>query len=159
MHQSHQQVTKQIKPPTMERVTWNVTLSNGEDYHEYIKPFEHIQGESSPWGRLMKHLEDANAGPELEPKDKLRITALWLATPHGARLNLPSAGSRDPRFRPFSMAGVPTRLRCFRSYAEETGGQSEWCTVAEAEYYGSHKVQIWVSEHDPRISWVLALVE
>ena len=144
--QSHQ-VT--VGPTEDERVLWSVALSNGREFHENKAPFERIDGERSPWGRLEAYLEE----------HKVRITALWLTSPDGTRFNLPTAGSRgEPRFRPFSEAGTPTLLRCKRSYAEDTAGGVEWYTVAVAEYYPTHELQIWVSEHDPKVSWVLTVM-
>ena len=130
------------------RVLWNVSLSNGENHRECFGKFEEFKGVISPWQQLMLYLEEAGAS----------ITALWLSCPSGAVHHLPSMGiSHAPLLSAFHAAEKPTKLRCFRRQSSnpvQTDEPVDHYTVAEATYE-THKLQIFVSEHDPNVSWVL----
>jgi hypothetical protein len=136
------------------RVLWNVSLSNGENFREGSGRFVEIEGGLSPWQQLKVYLLEW-------PTGRIHITALWLTCPNGARHVLPSMGIRHkPLLSKFHEAEPPTGLRCFRKLGgNATPGDPEikdkdLYTVGEATFE-TYKVQIFVSEHDPNLSWVL----
>lgn len=134
------------------RVLWNVSLSNGENFREGSGRFEETEGGPSPWQQLLKYIEEAGAS----------ITALWLSCPNGARHTLPTMGIRDnPKLSAFHDREKPQRLRCFHRIAGDAGADGEIVnadlyTIAEATFK-NYKLQIFVSEHDPNVSWVLVV--
>jgi hypothetical protein len=127
------------------KVHWIAGLSNGETAHEGKGNFQIIEGELSPWQRLLRHIET----------NSLRITSLSLGTDDGRRWNLPSAG-KNPKFHAFATAPRPTAYRMFRSAAMDVmDGSGEWgdlYTCAEAEYENGTKMQVWVAE-DTLAAW------
>lgn len=135
------------------RVLWNVSLSNGENFHEGSGSFEEIEGELSPWNKLQRYLNGMGA---------LEITSLWLSCPSGARHVLPSRSNRNrhqPFLHAFHSAEKPHTLRCFRRLSQAVGDVDEskdLYTVAEASFE-NYKLQIFVSEHDPNVSWALVV--
>lgn len=139
------------------RVLWNVSLSNGENFREGSNPFQEVEGELSPWQQLLAYI--AHRG--------YYITSLWLSCPSGARHHVPSRGTRsttlnikpgdDPFLHAFHSGEKPSKLRCFRRQASDPtspGDPVDHYTIAEATF-AKYKVQIFVSEYDPNVSWVL----
>ncbi len=127
------------------QINWSVSLSNGQTLYEGKGDYQLVKNELSPWQKLQKKLTE----------EKLQITSLSLYTNSGQRWNLPSAG-RNPKFRVFDLAEKPTGYKMFRAMgADVCNGQmeeQELYTVAEA-IYENKKLQIWVSEKNPEISW------
>jgi hypothetical protein len=127
-------------------VLWNVSLSNGENFRECTKPFLEVP-ELSPWQQLERYLEEVGA----------HVTSVWLSSPNGTRFNLPPISNRHPRSRIFLNAEKPILLRAYHKNVSGTGGLKEWFAIAEAQY-PTYKLQLWVSEHDPKVSWVIAVM-
>lgn len=113
-------------------INWKVELSNGEVLFERIN-FEVIEGEKSPWLRLLDHLE----------KNKLEIVDLSLSD--GKRtFNLP--GPNSPKFRAFMGLDKP-EYKFFRMIGGDIDGdnKADLFAVIEAKY-GETKLQLWVDE-------------
>lgn len=136
------------------KILWQVSLSNGETFQEGKGKFEEIQGDLSPWQRLLGYLQT----------QELHITSLSLIDlPSGSVHNLPSMG-KNPNFEPFRKAQKPLFYgmnRCIATEANwdgvadpESSQVREWYTVAKA-VYPEYSLQIWVSELDGRNSWIL----
>lgn len=135
-------------------VFFQVSLSNGETFFEEKGKFVTVQGEISPWQKLIKYATE----------NKLEITSLSLYTKDGRTFNLPSAG-RDPKFRPFALADKPLDYNFGHYLARESeivDGKainttpSDWFAVIEA-IYEKYKLQLWVDENNNKNSWVLVV--
>ena len=120
---------------------WMVSLSNGENHYEEKGSFKTIDGELSPWQRLLAYLE-ANS---------LKITALSVYTDDGRYFNLPSAG-KNPKFKAFGEATPPLGFKQFRQLGGDvvdngdgtgTITSPDLFTVVEAQYE-THNLQLWV---------------
>ena len=133
------------------RVLWNVSLSNGENFREGSGPFVEVEGGDSPWNQLLAYLHDEVGA---------HITAIWLTCPGGARHVLPSLGIKHkPLLHAFHSAEPPISLRCFHRQASDPtkpGEAKDLYTVAEATFK-DYRLQIFVSEHDPNVSWSLVI--
>lgn len=136
------------------KVLFQVSLSNGETFYEGKGKFVHIDGELSPWQRLIKYTSEK----------KVLITSLSLYTEDGRTFNLPSAG-RDPKFRPFTLAEKPIDFDYHHTLAQEhdivdnkivKSVASDWFTYIEA-IYPDYKLQLWVDENNTGNSWVLVV--
>lgn len=142
---------------TRHNVKFVVALSNGETIHEGKGEYEEHEGELSPWQRLLSHLI----------KERATVTSLGLYTDDGQRWNLPSMGEK-PKFKAFDLAPKPLDFTLFRAIGADVAGyrltpqeienlrEYDHFTVAEA-VYADYKLQIWVSEHNPRVSWTLVV--
>lgn len=136
-------------------VKWQVSLSNGETIFEDKGSFLDIEGQPSPWQRLLLHLAETGA----------RITSLSLYHDDGRRWNLPSSGNR-PKFQAFDQAEKPMGFACFRKVGfdvinttetvEVNPSKQDWFTVAQAEFSDGF-LEIWVNERDPKHTWTLFL--
>lgn len=135
----------------MHKVHWIAGLSNGETAHEGKGNYAVIEGERSPWGRLLAYLDETGA----------TITSLSLGTDDGRRWHLPSAG-KNPKFGEMTTAPQPLSYKMFRKARQvirKEGG--EWGnihTVAEATYGNGTKLQVWVSEEGQAWSVLLPQV-
>jgi hypothetical protein len=122
----------------MHKVLWTVSLSNGETHYEEKGNFRTIEGEPSPWRRLLSYLEASGA----------RITSLSLYAADGRRWNVPSAGS-NPKFKAFAEAKKPEGFRFFRKIGFDAMGSGadaqQHFACIEARYAG-HALQVWVDE-------------
>lgn len=127
------------------KVAWRVSLSNGETFTEGKGKFTEVEGELSPYQRLMNYITS---------KD-LSITSLSLITPKGEVHNLPSSGNK-PKFGRLDGALQPKSYAVFRAYGQDYGENAELYTVAEA-HIANAVVQLWVSEANPMNSWVILL--
>lgn len=132
------------------KVKWSISLNNGETYHEDKGNYKVIEGELSPWQRLLSYIKE----------NGLNITSLSLHTEDGRSFMLPSAGS-NPKFKAFADAPKPIQYKMFRKIGADVinGGQltnQDLFTVAEAEYQDGQKAQIWVSD-DGFKSWFLLI--
>ena len=145
---------------TRHNVKWIVSLSNGETIYEGKGKYIEKEGDLSPWQRLLRHLFDAKAV----------ITSLSLYTDDGQRWNLPSAGN-NPKFRIYESAPKPIDFNMFRAIGADVGGKNlsedeikemeksgDHFTAAEAVFDGL-RIQIWVNEKNPKVSWTLAVPE
>lgn len=142
--------------PQTHRVMWAASLSNGEDAHENKGKFLHVDGERSPWGKLVAYMKETGT----------RVTSLRLVVADGRTFNLPSSGKRAPKFDNFHGAAKPHTLRCYRAYGQDSvydveagtttpiPGTQDLYTIIEAEYF-THKTQLWVSEENTRDCHVL----
>lgn len=137
------------------KAKWQVSLSNGETFFEGKGSFKEIEGELSPWQRLIRYTADK----------KIEITSLSLYTDDGRTFNLPSLG-KNPKFRPFLEVDKPIDYNLARYVARDISGikegnegkvtsvkVSDWFTVAEA-VYSTYKLQLWVDENNPKNCWV-----
>jgi len=137
------------------KILWQVSVNNGETFQEGKGQFQELDGELSPWNRLLEYLK----------MWKLEITSLSLVNPaNGTTYNLPSKG-KNPNFRPFREAQKPLFYGMYRCVAsermredtsEEFGAPEtkEWYTVIKAQY-PEYTLQLWVSEMNPKDSWTL----
>ena len=127
-------------------VKWYVSLNNGETFFEGKNKFVDIDGEKSPWLRLVDHLIDNN----------LQITSLGLYSDDGRRWNLASAGA-CPKFKMFENVEKPIDYNVERSVAREMQQNGEikiveFYTVARA-LYEHYELQLWVNNFNPDISY------
>ncbi len=130
-------------------IKWTVSLSNGETLYEGKGDFKEVEGEDSPYRKLLKHLD----------KKDLKITSLGLYNDNNSRWNLPSAG-KNPKFKAFDDAEKPKDYRFFRKIgADILSGvpkNEEVFAVIEAQFE-NYKLQLWVRDDSPHESWVLVL--
>jgi hypothetical protein len=132
----------------MTRLHWSVSLSDGTNAQEGAGDYQNINGDKSPWQRLVA----------FALTNGLTITALSLR--HGdLAWNLPSAG-KSPKFRAFQDIPRPDGFRFFRRAGIDIdprgGGQvQERFAVAEARY-GGYAVQVWVDQAT-LASWTLVV--
>lgn len=133
---------------TQHKTYWQVGLSNGLTLYEEKGDYVTVEGELSPWQRLLSYMA----------KENVTITSLALYS-GDKRWVLPSMGN-NPKFKAFCDAQKPLSFRAYRKMgADIEGGQiteQELYTVAEAQYE-NYKLQLWVSEKNPDISWVLVV--
>lgn len=133
----------------MKKVLFTIGLSNGETITEEKGNFETIEGELSPWQRLLSYMAE---------KD-VYITSLSLYTKDGQRWNLPSAG-KNPKFKAFADAPKPTDFDFFRKMGGDVMNGSvtkeEHYTVAEARYEDGTRIQVWVDNETCK-SWSMIL--
>lgn len=133
---------------TDSKVKWVISLSNGETHYEDKGDFKIIEGELSPYQRLLSYIKENN----------LTITSLGLFDDKNRRWNLPSLG-KNPKFRAFDTAEKPLGYRFFRIMGADVlnGGEKENIdnyTVIEAQFK-NYNLQLWVRDEEPCESWVL----
>jgi len=141
------------------KVKWQVSLSNGETFQEGRGMFEQIEGELSPWNKLLKYVEEVRAP----------ITSLSLYTDDGRTFNLHSIG-KNPKFASFDIGQKPYKLALERKFAADMaveGGNAEresnFTTIAA--WYSLEPIQkciklaIWVDEDNPDNCWSLLTFE
>jgi hypothetical protein len=136
-------------------VKWQVSLANGETLFEDKGDFCEVDGQPSPWQKLLFYLA----------KNKTYITSLSLYTDSNQRFNLPSAG-KSPKFKAFIEAPKPLGFQCFRKMGidfnkgpdgkvrPDEGG--DLFTVAQAKYADCF-MEIWVDENSPKNCWGLII--
>lgn len=122
------------------KVLWQVGLSDGATIHEEKGNFQTIEGEPSPWQRLLAFCAS----------QKVTITSLSLYTNDGRRWTIPSAG-KTPKFKAFMDCEKPVSYRCYRKMgadmmADGTTINEDRYTVIEATYADGHKLELWVDE-------------
>lgn len=135
-------------------IKWQVSLSNGETLFEDKGNFCEVEGEPSPWQKLLLYMAEKRAV----------ITSLSLYSDDGGHWNLPSAG-KNPKFRAFFEAPKPIDFDCYRAMGTDfLRGQEDnkfrpqepdLFTVARAIYANGRKIEIWVDENNPRNCWTL----
>lgn len=140
-------------------VLWQVSLSNGETHQEGSISFPEIEGELSPWQKLLQYLKTGGKQGE----SPLAITSLSLFTVDGRTFNVPSSGN-NPRFQAFRVMEKPQGYKMFRAVASERNmtkngeiindREVDKYTVAAA-VYDMYELQIWVDEHDTKNCWVV----
>lgn len=130
-----------------ENVKWFVSLSNGETFFEGKGKFTVVNGEPSPWNKLLQYLKDK----------ELRITSIGLYTDDGRTFNLPSAG-RNPKHFVFQEKDKPIGYNMFRAFGTDKtpNAIADIYTVIEAKY-DNYKLQLWVSENDTSNCWVVVV--
>jgi hypothetical protein len=135
---------------TMEHnVKWQVSLNNGETLYEGKGNFVEIEGELSPWNKMIQYITENN----------LEITSLSLYTNSGQRWNLPSKGG-NPKFRAFDIAQKPFKLQLERVQGMDWDDQNNpdiYTTInAFYDYEGViYKLSIWVDEKNTNNTWTL----
>lgn len=128
----------------MHNALWRVATSNGENFYEGKGKFIEVDGEQSPWNKLLSYLEETEQ----------TITSLGLYTDDGRTFNLPSLG-KNPKFSVFSEAQKPLKYNFFRALSQDIQtDDKELFTVIEAVYEG-YSLQLWVDENNTQNSWVL----
>ena len=130
-------------------VLWQASLSNGETLYEGLGLFEEIEGDLSPWNKLLKYVDD----------NQLVITSLSLFTRDGRTFNLPSLG-KNPKFKAFDVLQKPTKLVLERKFGMDFDDKkiSDNFTSIVAEYAITTmniRLSIWVSEDNNSNSWSL----
>jgi hypothetical protein len=132
---------------TRNNVNWAVGLSNGLSLQEGRGDYEVVQGELSPYNRLLTFIE----------KNNLKITSLSLLC-GDRRWILPSAG-KNPKFKIFGEVPQPISYKFFRKLGVDldfkTGRKEEHYSVIEAQYE-HYKLQVWVNE-DTLASWSIII--
>ncbi len=130
-------------------VKWQVSLNNGETLYEGKGNFVEIEGELSPWNKMIQYITENN----------LEITSLSLYTNSGQRWNLPSKGG-NPKFRAFDIAQKPFKLQLERVQGMDWDDQNNpdiYTTInAFYDYEGViYKLSIWVDEKNTNNTWTL----
>lgn len=134
-----------------QKVQWSVSLSNGETLYENKGNFQTIEGELSPYQRLLAFIVDEGAS----------ITSMSLYTDDGHRWNLPSAG-KNPKFKAFSDAEKPVSYKFFRKLGQDVTcdgekGEPDIYSVIEAVYdMEGKRIQVWV-DNKTFNSWSLII--
>ena len=123
------------------KTRWTVSTSQGLNFTEGNAPYVEILGEPSPWVRFKN--------------DGHVITSLGMISSDGHIFNLPSAGKR-PKFSDFDTQEKPLGYEVWRKVASEIIGDREEVhyTVIEA-IYQNFKLQIWVNDDNPSVSYSL----
>lgn len=136
----------------MKKVLWTVSLSNGENVYEEKGDFKTIDGELSPWQRLIAYMAEKGVS----------ITSLSLYSNDGRRWNLPSGGN-NPKFHAFGVAPKPYAYKFMRKVAAEQRsdgtGNGEWedlHVIIEARYEDGKALQVWVDDETGN-SWSLII--
>jgi hypothetical protein len=129
----------------IERVKWQVSLSNGETLYEGKGQFQRIKGEKSPWQLLLSYMA----------LKEVYITSMSLYTDDGQRFNLAE--------KPLDYVFFRQMIQDHEGTIDETGVANiekttvaDLCTVIEA-IYKDYRLQLWVSEIDPRICWTVVV--
>jgi len=130
-------------------VKWQVSLNNGETLYEGKGNFIEVEGELSPWNKMLEYLQANN----------LEITSLSLYTDSGQRWNLPSKGG-NPKFRAFDIAQKPYKLQLERVQGMDWDDQNNpdiYTTInAFYDYEGViYKLSVWVDEKNTNNTWTL----
>lgn len=128
------------------KVTYKVSLSNGETFYENKGIMKSEPGEVSSLRKLYNYIDENN----------LAITSVALVC-NGVEHNLPSSGNQA-RFKAFSDAYKPKDYKIYRKVGTTLQGGShevtEHFTVARAIYDGYY-VELWVNNNAPYNSYVL----
>ena len=133
----------------IKKVRWIVSLSNGQTLYEERGNFKTIDGELSPWLRLLLYATENN----------LSITSIALTFDERTRYNLPSLG-KNPKFHAFANAPKPIAFNFFRKMGgdviegaidQET---ADHFAVIEAQYEDGKVVQLWVDDSNGN-TWTL----
>ena len=133
----------------MKKVRWIASLSNGETLYEERGNFKTIEGELSPWQRLLLYINE----------NELKITSIALTYDEKTRYNLISL-SANPKFHAFSNAKKPEGFNFFRKLGGDViDGKIDRVTadnfsVIEAIYKDGRKIQLWVDDNNGN-SWTL----
>jgi len=142
-----------------QKIFWKVSLSNGETFYENKGDFIKVNGQLSPWNKLIKYTLEK----------KVFITSLSLytydkGTTTPRTFNLPSAG-KDPKFAPFAVVDKPLDFKYGHYIAQDhdvvnntivKSVVTDDYAVIEA-FYPDYKLQLWVDENNTRNSWVLVV--
>lgn len=139
------------------QVKFIASLSNGETVVEGKADFKYIDGNHTPWIRLVRYATE----------NKLDITSLSLFTPDGRTFTLPSRG-KNPKFKAFDDADKPLDYQIDRKLGREQKGvrmpnggvelgkvEIKGHFTVGVAYFADHKVEVWVDEEDTRNSWYL----
>lgn len=133
----------------MKKVLWTVGLSNGETIAEEKGNFQTVEGELSPWQKLLSYCAEKG----------VTITSLSLYTKDGMRWNLPSAG-KNPKFGELQNLPKAVDFIMQRKIAQERrsdaldkdAGWVDKHTVAIAVFEDGRRLEVWVAE-ETLISW------
>tara|TARA_R110000851_G_scaffold96046_2_gene208435 strand:+ start:1929 stop:2339 length:411 start_codon:yes stop_codon:yes gene_type:complete len=131
------------------KVRWIASLSNGQTLYEERGNFKTIQGELSPWLRLLLYLTENN----------LAITSIALTFDERTRYNLPSL-SKSPKFHAFATAAKPVAFNFFRKMGGDVidgsidADTADHFAVIEAQYEGGQVIQVWVDDSNGN-TWTL----
>ena len=124
-----------------QNIKWTASLSDGSIIYEDKGDYKRVEGELSPWLKLMEYIEN----------NDVEITSLSLYTDDGRRWNLPSSG--NPKFKELRDVGQPDGFRFFRKLSRDLVSKKEKrYAVVEAQYQ-DYKVQVWVRDKEPYASW------
>ena len=128
---------------------FQVSLSNGETLFEGKGDYQEIEGQPSPWQRLLLHLRDTKA----------HITSLAIYA-DGNRYMLPSMGKGGPRFIAFQECDTPVGFSFFRKLGQDVNndqskGVEEIFAVAQAQFDDGTFLELWVSNDNPNHAWTL----
>ncbi len=153
---------QQIKIPSSHKVKFFCTLSNGERLFEEEGVYQWTK-EGSPWSKVIAY----TAEKKLDIISVGLFTDEWYVNEHGTKrrnrrtYNLHGRGN-NPRLPQFAMLEKPIDFEIARTIVVTVNGpqdpedEKNKFTVATA-IYANHKTQIWVSEYNPRHSWVMTV--
>lgn len=153
--------TLQVKAPKLPepRVFFVASLSDGTVVTEGRNGWEWIDGQPSPWTRLITHTA----------KNNISINSVSLATPDGASFTLPPMTGK-PRFtgyagikpeeRPFDYDVSRRLIRDMDVGVINDRAEIEKSTIKEfytyvTAFYKDFNVELWVNEMDLRSSWLV----
>ncbi len=130
---------------------FQVSLSNGETIFEGKGDYQGIEGQPSPWQRLLSHLAVSAA------------TITSLAIYAGARrYMLPSVGKGGPNFIAYQEAPRPIGFTFYRKLGQNLNAtmqptsNAEVFAVAQATMPDGSKLELWVSDENPDNCWTLS---
>lgn len=135
----------------LHKALFKVSLSNGETLFEGKGDYQEIEGQPSPWLRLLLHLRDTGA----------YITSLSIYA-EGRRYNLPPMGKGGPRFTAFDQCPRPVGFAFFRKLGQdmnaekENVGAEDIFAIAQAQMQDGTFLEIWVSNDNPDHTWTLS---
>jgi hypothetical protein len=129
---------------------FQVSLSNGETIFEGKGDYKEIEGQPSPWQRLLLHLRET----------KTHITSLAIYS-GGRRYMLPPMSKGGPNFVAFQSCDRPVGFSFFRKLGQnmnderESVGSEEIFAIAQAQFDDGTFLEIWVSNDNPDNAWTL----
>ena len=133
----------------IKKVRWIASLSNGQTLYEERGNFKTIDGELSPWLRLLSYATENN----------LSITSIALTFDERTRYNLSSLG-KNPKFHAFAQAAKPVAFNFFRKLGGDVidgkvnAETADHFGVIEAQYESGQVVQVWVDDANGN-TWTL----
>lgn len=135
------------------KIRWLASLSDGSTAIEGEPPFHSVRGELSPWGKLLKHIEES--GHKITGM-RVQIERDGLPT---MTINLPSlrTDGRSGRHERYThiTPRLPIRFEQGRRIEGTVGGAVDWSHLFIAAVYEDYEVIIFVDEKDGNEAWIV----